>query len=43
MCIRDRVAGELHLVLRLASGAVFTFGDDTMGQLGPPSLARRLA
>ena len=35
-------AGELHLVLLLASGAVLTFGDDSMGQLGQPQLSRRM-
>ena len=34
-------AGELHLVLRLASGKVLTFGDDSMGQLGRGAFARR--
>ena len=38
----EMAAGELHLVLRLASGAVLTFGDDSMGQLGQPKLGRAL-
>ena len=38
--IAEMHAGELHLVLRLASGVVLTFGDDSMGQLGSPRIAR---
>ena len=38
--IVELAAGELHLVMRLASGRVYTFGDDSMGQLGQPKLAR---
>ena len=34
-------AGELHLILRLRSGVVLTFGDDSIGQLGQPRIARR--
>ena len=40
--VLEMAAGELHLVLRLASGAVLTFGDDSMGQLGQPKLGRPL-
>ena len=36
------VAGELHLVMLLRSGAVVTFGDNSMGQLGQPRVARRV-
>jgi alpha-tubulin suppressor-like RCC1 family protein len=40
--IVEMAAGELHLVLRLSSGIVLTFGDDSMGQLGQQKLARRV-
>jgi hypothetical protein len=35
-------AGELHLVMLTSSGRVLTFGDDSMGQLGQPRVARRV-
>lgn len=38
--VAELAAGELHVVMRLASGAVLTFGDDSMGQLGQPRIAR---
>jgi alpha-tubulin suppressor-like RCC1 family protein len=34
-------AGEVHLVLRTASGAVFSLGDNSLGQLGRPLAAAR--
>ena len=39
--IVEMSAGELHLLLRLASGRVLSFGDDSLGQLGQPRIARR--
>lgn len=33
-------AGELHIIMQLQSGLVMTFGDDSMGQLGQPRIAR---
>eukprot|EP00325_Prymnesiales_sp_UTEX-LB-985_P033968 CAMPEP_0174743904 /NCGR_PEP_ID=MMETSP1094-20130205/82823_1 /TAXON_ID=156173 /ORGANISM="Chrysochromulina brevifilum, Strain UTEX LB 985" /LENGTH=532 /DNA_ID=CAMNT_0015948193 /DNA_START=1 /DNA_END=1595 /DNA_ORIENTATION=+ len=33
-------AGELHLIMLMQSGLVMTFGDDSMGQLGHPRIAR---
>ena len=35
-------AGELHLLVRTASGAVYAFADNAMGQLGRPLSASRL-
>lgn len=40
--VASLAAGELHLVMLLSSGAVMTFGDDSMGQLGQPRGARRV-
>jgi alpha-tubulin suppressor-like RCC1 family protein len=39
--VEEIEAGELHLVLRLSSGEVFTFGDDSVGQLGQARIAQR--